>query len=178
MILHSADLEQILRRWGRVFGQPPPREWDEDSSHGQGALTSVLLSRLHVGEGATTARARRRPPWIDPATGALVPQHIAGEKHITARGKASRCGSAPWSPGSEVDAVERAALQLYRFNRLRGVVLRVEYCMRGMKQSEKATVVSCTEGIDDRVKLRRYRQELDFARHFMAGQLFGKIFAA
>lgn len=154
------ELETLLRRWGRVFSRPPAQEWDEDSSGGSAGLTSALLSRLHVGEGARTPK-RRKP--FDPLN------DIRGMLKLTARGKESRGGSRVWNAPPDIEACEVAALALYRFDTLRGVVLRVEYCIPG-RQREKAYTVGQTEGVS-RITLRRYRHELDFARAFMAGSL-------
>jgi hypothetical protein len=124
---------------------------------------------MHVGAGAQAA-PMKRPAWINPETGAVTPMFIPGMRELTARGKESRGGTRPWNASQDSERVEVAALDLYAFNRLRGVVLRVEYCLRA-RQREKAVYVGSTEGIDERITLRRYRHELDFARQWMAGHL-------
>lgn len=176
--MNADELERLLRRWGRVFGTAPPREWDEDSSGSLGALTSVLMSRMHVGIGSQAGEKQKRPVWIDPETGAVIPNYIPGVRRITARGKESASTMRPWNPDTDAEFVELAALDLYRYDRMRGVVIRLEYCCRGHRQKDKAAWVGACEGIDERITLRRYRHELDFARQWMAGRLFGTKIAA
>lgn len=173
------DLERLLRRWGRVFGPPPEREWDEDSSGSAGGLTANLMAQLHVGLGHVGDAAKpKRHVWTNPETGAKVPMDIPGMRRITARGRETRNPHRPpWSPDPEAESVEVAALDLYRYDALRGVVLRIEYCLRGFKQRERAVLVGRVEGME-RITLRRYRHELDRAREWMAGRLFGNRAAA
>jgi hypothetical protein len=168
------ELESLLRLWGRVFGTAPPREWDEDTSEGAAGATSSLLGKLHVGIGSRTLQIRKPVVWINPETGAVVRQW----RQLTARGKETRRVHAPiWNPNPEAERVELAALDLYRIDRLRGVVIRMEYCLRGARQRDKARFVGACEGVE-RITLRRYRHELDFGRAWMGGRLFGNKVAA
>lgn len=162
--MDATQLEQLLRKWGRVFGPAPAAEWDEDDSGGSGGLTQDLLRKLRVGLAAVGA---------EPVLGETVVR-AAGTRdvvrtHFTAKGRESQGGTRVWTPDPEAERVECAALRLYRYNRLQGVVLRFEYCYRG-RHSEKAQLVAtCLEMPD--LKVRRYRQELDIARAWMAGAL-------
>jgi hypothetical protein len=168
----SPEIEALLRKWGRVFGTDPPREWDEDETEEASGGAATVISRLHlsVGIGSRTLRTPR-PVWIDPKTGAVVPEW----RRLTARGKETRSHrESSWNPDPDAERVELAALDLYRLDRLRGVVLRVEYCLRGARQRDKARFVGGCEGVE-RISLRRYRHELDIARPWIAGRLFGRV---
>ena len=67
-------------------------------------------------------------------------------------------------------AVNAAALELYRIDTVRGLVLRQEYCGYG-SQSMKAERVSLS--LDDKrpMGLRVYREALERARGWMMGRL-------
>lgn len=68
----------------------------------------------------------------------------------------------------EVKWIDRAAIELYRQNTLRGLVLRMEYCGFGF-QSDKAAAVS--SAIGSTITLRQYREELRLAREWMRGRI-------
>lgn len=160
-----AELDRLLRLWGRWFGVPPEREWDEDSSHGVGVLTQRLIEQTRVGAGYTE-RTKRLPL----SARALMYLRAGLEAPPTARGRQSDGGGRPWLPDPEADRVELAALDLYRYNAIQGVVLRCEYCLRGPRYEVK--LPAAREYLSNqRLKLRRYRHELDMARSWMHGAL-------
>lgn len=152
------ELENLLRRWGHVFGKPRPNEWDEDSSGDLGSMTEKLRQRLHIGAGIVRT-ASGKP--------------TEGKSHRVA-GKETQGGERPWSPPPELLQVEHAVQDLYYVDKLRSVIIRAEYCLRAMRQREKAIHVGQLEGISLRIPLRRYRYELDFARQWIAGRMYGK----
>jgi hypothetical protein len=165
--MDSAELERLLRLWGRWFGVPPQREWDEDSSHGVGVLTQKLIEQTRVGAGYTE-RTKRLP------LSARAVNYLRAGLDVppTARGRQSDGGATPWLPDVDADRVELAALDLYRYNLIQGIVLRCEYCLRGPRYEVK--LPAAREYLaDERLKLRRYRQELDLARAWMFGRLSG-----
>ena len=67
-------------------------------------------------------------------------------------------------------AVNAAALELYRIDTVRGLVLRQEYCGYG-SQSMKAERVSLALGDGRPMGLRVYRESLERARGWIAGRL-------
>lgn len=67
-------------------------------------------------------------------------------------------------------AVNAAALELYRIDTMRGLVLRQEYCGYG-PQSMKADRVSLALGDGRTMGLRVYREALERARGWMLGRL-------
>lgn len=64
--------------------------------------------------------------------------------------------------------LDRAMLELYRQNPLRGVCLRMEYCGAG-GQRDKAAAVA--RALDCELTLRQYRDELRLAREWMKGKV-------
>lgn len=156
------ELESILRRWGHVFGEPRPSEWQEPSSGDMGAMTEKLRQRLHIGAGIVRS----------------APATLREGDRGKVRCKETRGGERPWCPPPELLAVEHAVQDLYYVDSLRSVIIRAEYCLRGMRQREKAIRVGQYEGINLRLPLRRYRYELDFARQWISGRLYGKSRAA
>lgn len=172
MMLTAEDIEERLRLWGRIFGERS-REYDEPSSGTLRGSMSSVLGRVHIGEGLSARRRRKLREYLD-AKG-VVRKEFAPEFRVA--GKETRTTSDVWNPPRELMEVEEAAIDLYHFNRLRGVVLRVEYCVRFRLQREKAVMVGKCEGIDERITLRRYRHELDYARMWMFGRLNARIAA-
>lgn len=166
------DLENLLRRWGYVFGAV---DRDEPTSGSERGLTASVLGSLHVGEGKLATRARRKMrEYLGPD--GKVRKEVAPT--MVCHAKETRTANRPWTPPAELVEVENAAIDLYHANRLRGVVLRVEYCIHRTRQREKAVMVGQVEGIGDRITLRRYRGELTLGREWMAGRLHGKKVAA
>ena len=64
--------------------------------------------------------------------------------------------------------VDRAAMELYRSNTLRGLCLRMEYCGHG-PQVQKAEQVA--RALGQPVGLRTYRDELRLAREWLRGRI-------
>lgn len=167
--MDRVELERLLRKWGRWFGQLPPREWDEDSSQGVGMLTGVLLQRMRVGVAAVGVEPVLAERTIRGPHGEAVTIRQA----FTAKGKQSEGGERPWLPDLEAEGVEVAALHLYRYDRMRAVVLRCDYCLYGPRREVKLPVAQkCLDF--PKLGMRRYRMELDLAKEWMAGAIFGK----
>lgn len=140
--MDQGELERLLRIWGRVYGPAPAQEWEEDSSHGSGALTGCLIDFLRVGV-------------------------VSGPEPegITARGKQSEGGAKPMAAHPVADHLDHLCVVLYGEHRLASVVLRAHYCMRGHRK-EKLPWVSGVIG--QRISRRRFAAELDFARSWMS----------
>lgn len=170
MISTQDEIEILLRRWGYCFGEARPKDYGEDSSGSLSGSTASLLGSIHVG--MTTLRTKRKMREFTDRDG-KVRKEIA--PILQRHGKETRTPGSVWNPPPELMEVEQAAIDLYHFNRLRGVILRVEYCFRGLRHRERAAKVSQLDGITDKLSIRRYRYELDYARHFMAGKLSRKV---
>lgn len=169
MITTQDEIEILLRRWGYCFGETRPKDYGEDSSGSLVGSTANLLGGIHVG--MTAMRTKRKMREFTDRNG-VIRKEVA--PILQRHGKETRTPGSSWNPPPELMEVEQAAIDLYHFNRLRGVVLRVEYCFRGMRHKERAARVGQFEGMEGHIGVRRYRYELDFARQFMAGKLCGK----
>lgn len=172
-MLTAEDIEERLRLWGRIFGEKTGSDDYEDSSGTLRGCLSNVTGGLHIGSGLIARGRRKLREYVD-ANGNVRKETAP---RFTVAGKETRTIADVWNPPRELMEVEEAAIDLYHYDRLRGVVLRVEYCIRFRRQREKAVMVGQFEGIDDRISLRRYRHELDFARSWMAGRLNAKIAA-
>ena len=149
---HDDELERLLRKWGRVFGPPPPSEWDEESSDGAGALTSIAMQIVRVG------------------VAAIKPEPFGEGMGYTAKGKPSEGGASRWQPDLEADAVEQAWLQVYRSDRLQGVVMKFYFCARGPLKSKLPVIREAAE--IRRLGLSKAYEILDDARYSMDALLF------
>lgn len=163
-MLTAEDIEERLRLWGRIFGEKTGRDDHEDSSGTMRGCLSNVTGGLHIGYGAIARTKRKVREYLD-KDGKLRTE-IAPESRVT--GKETRTTSDIWNPPRELMEVEEGAIDLYHYDKLRGVVLRVEYCVRFRRQREKAVMVGQFEGINQRVTLRQYRHELECARVYMA----------
>lgn len=169
MISTQDEIEILLRRWGYCFGETRPKDYGEDSSGSLVGSTANLLGSIHVG--ISTLRTKRKMREFTDRDG-KVRKEVA--PILQRHGKETRTPGSSWNPPPELMDVEEAAIDLYHFDRLRGIVLRVEYCFRGLRHKERAAKVGLFEGITDRLTVRQYRHELGIARHFMAGKLCRK----
>lgn len=159
------ELERLLRYWGRWFGAPPPPEWDEDDSGTVGVLTDNLLDRMRVGLAAIGS---------EPIMGERVERHGNQvellSQRFTAKGRQSEGGAKPWTPPPDAERVELAALDLYRYDRMRGLALRVHYLAGRMRLRERPPILAGYLGVKT-MKLRTYRAELELAREWMGKRL-------
>lgn len=134
--------EQALRHWGRVYGPPPAAEWEEDSSHGSGALTGCLIEFLRVGIVHGPERAR-----------------------ITARGRESTSGTKPMKAHPLADTVDHLVCVLYSQDRRAAVALRAQYCLRGSLGDKCAWVASATVA---RMSRMNFRAAVARGKHFVS----------
>lgn len=173
----EAELEQLLRHWGRVFGNAAlrPPEWEPPDGVDPESLTGEpmgeALRRLRVGPVPASAqpvlaeRLRRRR-----AKGGKELVEVVDLRY-TAQGRESRAAwqQRQWHPDRDADRVERAALELYRTVRIRAVVLRVHYHYR-WPLSDKARLAGYL--LRQAVSKRRYKSELGLARGFVREALW------
>lgn len=168
----SDQLEAMLRHWGRVWGEAPPREWDEGCSTVYHPIATAMqyaparhqsITRRDVARVRTALRSRLIHLGRDGEN--TIPTPSWAVDPIKGRDNG---GGAGLHVDPIADAVERGALDLHRAYPLRAVCLRIEYCTRG-RQREKAERAGSI--INMRLALRRYRWELDLARAWMSGRL-------
>lgn len=170
--------EALLRAWGRAYGERPEKEADDNkpgpavhpiavamqfgAKRSKGTLS---LQRAGQGRRATMAAAARR---IGIAMDIVPAGYVDPVPCVETRTMRS---SAPtgWAEIPEVLKIERAALDLLGFDRLRGLCLRVAYCTLGT-DAEKAEVVSARLG--EPIKRKRFRDERNLAKVWVHARIF------
>lgn len=175
------ELENLLRRWGRVFGEPPPDEWDEESSGTETGATHALVqaakvdgkSVLKLNTTLSKLRDRLRKQRRELILGEKLKKGYSDPRELLEEhrcyGFESRGGKKPMHIDPVADWVDRTALQLYENDQTLAVVLRIEYCTRGRHRDKLPKVQSILE--QPRMTLRQYRQHLDQARTWMDGAM-------
>lgn len=168
--MKDADFEELLRRWGRVYGEHAPAEWQEEESAslmvGGGAHPLAVAMEYAPGKAqrsVSVAYARPRAAvrdWRDP-TPCRESRHYAGALYFS--------GAEVARVEPEVSRVERAVMDLYRINTCRGLVMRGQYCRRG----PQAEQVEWINGLDRAIvlTLRSYREELAHARTWVHARI-------
>lgn len=143
--MRDSEIERALRYWGAIYGPPPPDEWQEDSSHGSGALTGCLIEFLRVGV-------------------------VSGPESdsITARGRESQGGAKPMKAHPAADRIDRLVCLLYATDRRAAVAVRAHYCLRTVMRLKVWWVGRVTE---TRVSRAGYLGAVARARHFIATAL-------
>jgi hypothetical protein len=156
-------LEDMLRAWGHFYGEGKPKEWDEAADDPSAMTISHPIARAMDFAGGDESpsgrsaramkRIRKSPTWgFDPV--------------VCTETRSFRIATNDDIP-QIVQRVQRAALELYRIDTMRGTVLRFEYCKRG-RQIEKAAMMA-TVGLSCGV--RQYRESLQFAKGWMDARL-------
>lgn len=140
--MNESAAEQALRHWGRVYGPPPPLEWQEDSSMGSGALTGCLIEFLRVGIVHGQARGK-----------------------LTARGRESRGGAKPMKAHPLADRVDHLVCVLYAQDRRAAVALRAQYCLRGSLGDKCMWVATATAA---RLSRMNFRASVARGKHFVS----------
>jgi len=156
------QLEHLLRRWGWANSERPPCDADEISlADATPCHPLVRAAQFPPGEGVMSGRASKSmarlrgvPDWGFQPT-------------VCTEDRTYRI-STPDDTPPEIQRVQRASLELQTADPLRGLCLRVNYCTCG-SHWEKAQAVSLKYGKP--VKLKRYRDEVAFARVWMMGRL-------
>jgi hypothetical protein len=183
------ELERRLLAWGRAYGEERAHEWDEDASPtgfsplargltyapGTREAAAIRLAsfdragrarRLAMGAAAglvdvTGESARAVPSWACDPIRARQTSHRPTEAHYDARFT------------KQAEEVQTAWLALRRFNPLQAECLRLQYQVRGtttaITQREKAEMAS--RNLRDGVSLKRYRDELRYAKTWMHARL-------
>jgi hypothetical protein len=172
------ELDAVLKAWGQAYGRAPS---PEPTREPRAAATHPIAARMEFAPGKralvikqrTTmdrgGHARRRLMARAASVKRLYIVPVDFVDPIPCRETRHACGGASaQAVPLELQRVERAALELMRVDRLRGLCLRFNYCTLGSHE-EKAVAVS--EVVKETVKLRRFRDELDRARIWMHGRL-------
>lgn len=191
MIVTKEDLEYCLRRWGREFGEHPPTQDDdgEDAELRVPVIDNPLaeLRDFAAPRRATTEELERHRSLYGRSNSRLA---LIGRNAGLQRKGVGRVDVVAAAPAWAVDpvraprsgssggayevrdpiaeAVERAALQLHRFDRVMGVCLRVEYCVFG-KFREK--VARAAFYLELQLPAREYRRGVDRGKVWMWGKL-------
>lgn len=170
--MDSQAFEELLRRWGRIFGEAPPPEWEEEgraSMPMQATAHPIAVAMEYApgkaGKAVSVAYKRQVRPgersWSrDPIT-CTESRHYGGALYF------SGASSARISP--EVARVEVAVMDLYRINTLRGLVMRGNYCRRGGQAEQVEWINGLDRGIS--LKLRTFREELAHARTWVHARI-------
>jgi hypothetical protein len=172
------DFEALLRAWGQAYGTAPSAERLPErrasASHpiaqsmqfAPGKRQMVIKQRTTMDRGG---QARRRLMARASCVKGLYIVAAEFVDPIPCRETRSGGGGVVSRPVPlELQRVEREALDLMRFDRLRGLCLRFNYCTVGSHEEKAAAVANV---VREPVKLRRFRDELDRARIWMHGRL-------
>jgi hypothetical protein len=189
MIADAKDLEFCLRRWGRAFGErpePTPEELDlDDEIAANRAKAADSLIAKAMQHGLRSKRDEAAPMHTNRSRGRLL--HMgAGAGLLSHDGKAPRPvpawavdpvrapsshgggGSVSHYADPVAEVIERAALQLWDFDRFMAVCLRVEYCTLG---KFRAKVERAGKHLGVMMPARVYRGNVDKAKVWIAGRL-------
>lgn len=164
------DLKVYLRQWGRVMGVRRGPEWDGEYSGELAGQTHVLLRAVRA-ETKVTPRGRRRRSYM----GADGKHRSEPAPENICYGTESRGGTKPMTLDPVVELVDVAVLELHRWKKSAGVVVRLEYCAGPIGQKAKAHTAS--EILGERMTARQYRRELETAHVWLSGRLPTRLIA-
>jgi len=165
------QLDDMLRAWGRAYGERPEIEFREDERapdvhplavgmrFAPGNRT-VAVERA-VYRGGQQRRKLMAGEFLEACGIRMVPASFVDPVPAPGRGGGGSCEDNRMQP--IVEAVQDAWMVLFRFNTLCANVVQAEYQRRGMTQGDKAATLG--------IKLRRYRDELDDGRLWLHGRL-------
>jgi hypothetical protein len=183
----NEELEKLLRAWGRVMGERPVVSEEERPARASHALARGMemapgKRQVVIRERTSMHRAGqdRRTYMAQAAGGAAVgmrilPAHFVDPVRATET-RSYRNESRDWPVPPEVLRVERAALELSEFNDFRGRCLRAYYCIAGSHEERLMRMMAKMSNeelapFDGCVKLKRFRDEVSYARVWMHGRL-------
>ena len=173
--MNEGELDQLLMEWGALSKYTEARR--------DGASDFHVLQRARDFAPGTRERAAKRivgrdgydrrrmmARELDVCGVHVVPMDFVDPVPCHSRGGGGGISSsrARDSTPAHLRPVAAAALELYRVDTMRGLVLRQEYCGYG-PQAEKAERVSVAIG--SRIGLRIYREALAHARGWMLARL-------
>lgn len=180
----SDELETLLRQWGRLLGERPPSEWGDEVPLGYLPQSTHPLERAKAFAPGRSGAIRQRTTMDrggQARRAAMAQAAVAGTKlrmrvvpadfvdPVTCTETRSlRDPSRDWPVPESILRVDRAALDLLRIDRLRGLCLRAAYCTRG-SHADKAGWVG--ERAERWVGINVFRNELAFAKVFVHARL-------
>jgi hypothetical protein len=170
--MKDAEFEDLLRRWGRVYGEQAPAEWEEEGTASLmavgGAAAHPIAMAMEYARGkddrmVAVAYARPRAAvraWRDPMP-CTESRHYSGALYFS--------GSEQSRVAPDVSQVERAVMDLFRIDTLRGLIMRGQYCRRGPARDQVEWINGLDRGIA--VNLRTFRDELAHARTWVHARI-------
>lgn len=173
------EFEELLHKWGRVYGERPPRDtelafggsmegaYNGFSGYGDYGVNPIAVAMEHGSRNTKeTAVAYHRPRrsvergiWRDP-TPCRETRHYRGALYFA--------GAEQSRVDPMVVRVERAACDLFRIDTVKGLVLRAQYCTRGLSRVEKAAWVTA-KGCA--ITARTYSDVLPRSRDWVHGRI-------
>lgn len=171
--MNNDTLENLLRLWGRIYGEPKPAEWDEVDI-GSAHVTNPIQRGMEFAPGSRAEFVRQRTSMdrggqsrrrmMAQAAGVERLRMVPAALVDPVRCVATPSGSASaWREIPEVEAVQMAWKSLFKVDELQANVVRVEFQVRAMTQREKAEDVGVTFG--------NYRLLLVTGKAFIRGKL-------
>lgn len=172
------QLEELLRQWRYAhLGPPAPVRAANDDRTGPGShpisrQREFALTKKHAQKHLAGRDGRGRRKLMALRSGVqnmrIVPTGFVDPIRCKQTRTAGSIGGSASVLPPDVQKIDRAAMDLYRFDKLKGLVLRFEYLGVGT-QREKAEKVS--EIMGTTLPLRMYRHHLDHARVWLSGRL-------
>jgi hypothetical protein len=176
MIDDPADLELVLCRWARAYGENPHAASPATPDRGGGPGPHPLSQAQQFAPGRKDKRRHQHRAGYGRRE---VMGKAAGLRHAVPawscepiRGAQTRSAARRYYPDPVADVVDRAVADMAKWNPLMALCLRLEYCASGQQQ-DKADRVAAT--LNRPVPVRRYRMELEHARIWLAGNLRGGL---
>lgn len=179
------ELDELLRAWGRAYGETRGAEWDEERSPTGDSPTARGLAFAPGTKDAATRRltSYQRAGYgrrLAMAGGLAVTQEDDGPQAVpawacdpvpTRETRASYSAPPRYDRRftAELERVQTAWLALRGFNLLEAECLRVQYQIRGLTRPEKAELVG--RNVRDAIGPKRFKDELRLARTWMHARL-------
>ncbi len=166
-------LEDLLRVWGRVYGERAHVEAHESE---RAADVHPLAVAMRFAPGSRSAvvkqhtfrggqeRRRLMAAGLGDCGVAMVSMSFV-DPVPGSRSSNSGGGGREQAVDTVVAAVQAAWLTLHRFDTQRAAIVQAEYQRRGMTQGDKAAMLG--------VKLKRYRDDLVSGKVWLHGRLAG-----
>lgn len=166
--MSPSELEEQLRAWGRIYGEGPPRDDDDRPGpavhpiavameHAPRHRSTVIRMRTHMDRGG---QGRRRLMAV--AAGVERLNIVPASYVDPIPCKASRGGGRGARPiSAEMQRLNRAILDLQELHPMRGLCLRVHYCVWGTLE-HRAAEASRRLGQD--IHVRSYRDAVREAK--------------
>lgn len=169
-------LDELLIVWGRAYGEPRPSEWDEGERPSRGThpiemarafapgrRSEVIRRRTAVGRDGYSRRRLMAGGLVDCGLHIVPASFVDPVPGTRSTNRSSGLPPLGGALESQVQRVQSAWLVLHRLEEQQAAVLRLEFQVRGMTQTEKADQLG--------IKVRYYRDQLVLAKSFIRGKL-------